>query len=63
MWLGANRNARKPPLAAWKLATRSRENREMGIISLATQNDALLLKNFHKFYNKNGFAMGSVDMG
>jgi hypothetical protein len=24
----------------------------MGIISLATQNDALLLKNLHKFYNR-----------
>jgi hypothetical protein len=52
MWRGADMNARKPCLAAWKLATRSKENGGMGIISLATQNDALLLKNLHKFYNR-----------
>jgi hypothetical protein len=51
MWWGADMNARKPPLATWKLATMSEENGEMGIISLETQNGALLLKSLHKFYN------------
>jgi hypothetical protein len=52
MWRGSDLNARKPPLAAWKLATRPKENGGMGIINLATQNDAIVLKNLHKFFNK-----------
>jgi hypothetical protein len=52
VWRGEDLNARKPPLAVWKLATRSKENGGMGIMNLATQNDALLLKFLHKFYNK-----------
>jgi hypothetical protein len=52
MWTGSDWNATKPPLAAWKLATRPKENGGMGIINVATQNDALLLKNLHKFFNK-----------
>jgi hypothetical protein len=51
MWRGADMNARKPPLAAWKLATRTKRNGGIDIINLATQNDAFLLKNLHKFYN------------
>jgi hypothetical protein len=54
MWRGADMNARKPQLAAWKLATRPKKNGGLGIINLATQNDALLLKNLHKFYNRLG---------
>jgi hypothetical protein len=52
MWRGAEMNARKPPLAAWKLATRPKRNGGLGIINLSTQNDALLIKNMHKFYNR-----------
>jgi hypothetical protein len=52
MWRGADVNARKPPLVAWKLATRPKENGGMGIINLATQNGALLLKISHKFFNR-----------
>jgi hypothetical protein len=51
MWRGADMNARKPPLAAWNLATRPKSNGGFGVINLSTQNDALLLKNLHKFYN------------
>jgi hypothetical protein len=52
MWRGVDMNARKPPLAAWKLATRPKSNGGLAIINLSTQNDALLLKNLHKFYNR-----------
>jgi hypothetical protein len=52
MWRGADMNARKPPLAAWNLATRPKSNGGFGVINLSTQNDALLLKNLHKFYNR-----------
>jgi hypothetical protein len=52
MWRGADINARKPPLAAWKLATRPKRNGGLGIINLSTQNDALLLKHLVKFFNR-----------
>jgi hypothetical protein len=52
MWRGADLNARKPPLAAWNLATKPKKMGGLGIINLHTQNDALLLKNLHKFYNR-----------
>jgi hypothetical protein len=52
MWRGTDMNAKKHPLAAWKLAMRPKRNGCLGIINLATQNDALLLKNLHKFYNR-----------
>jgi hypothetical protein len=52
MWRGSNLNTRKPPLAAWKLATKPKREGGLGIINLKTQNDALLLKILHKFFNK-----------
>jgi hypothetical protein len=52
MWRGSDLNARKPPLATWKLAIRPKRNGGLGILDLATQNDALLLKNLHKLYNR-----------
>jgi hypothetical protein len=42
----------KTPLAAWSLATRPKKEGGLGILNLQTQNDAHLLKNLHKFYNK-----------
>jgi hypothetical protein len=51
MWRGANMNAKKPPLAAWKLETRPKSDGGIGITNLSTQNNALLIKNLHKFYN------------
>jgi hypothetical protein len=45
-------NAKKPPLPVWKLASRPKRNGGLGIINLANQNDSLLLKNLHKFYNR-----------
>jgi hypothetical protein len=52
MWRGADLNARKPPMAAWSLATRPKKMGGLGIINLQTQNDALLLKNLHKLFNR-----------
>jgi hypothetical protein len=49
---GAYLNARKPPLTVWKLATRPKKEGWLGILNLETQNDALLLKNHHKFFNR-----------
>jgi hypothetical protein len=51
-WRGSDLNARKPPLAAWKLATRPKREGGLGIINLKTQNEALLMKHLHKFINR-----------
>jgi hypothetical protein len=52
LWAGGEVNARKPPLAAWKLVTRPKMKGGLGIIRLRPQNDALLMKILHKFYTK-----------
>jgi hypothetical protein len=50
MWRGSNLNAKKTPLAAaWTLATRPKKEGGLGILNLQTWNDALLMKNLHKF--------------
>lgn len=43
----------KPPLAAWSLVTRPKKEGGLGVLNLTTQNDALLLKSLHKFFNKS----------
>jgi hypothetical protein len=48
LWRGANLNARQPPLAEWKLATRPKKG-GLGVLNLETKNDVLLLKNLHIF--------------
>jgi hypothetical protein len=49
LWRGADLNARKPSLAAWKLITRPKK-RGLGVLNLESQNDALLLKKLHNFF-------------
>jgi hypothetical protein len=51
MWRGSDLNAKNPLLAAWSLATRPKKG-GLGIVNLQTQNEALLLKNLHKFFNR-----------
>jgi hypothetical protein len=48
-WRGTDLSDKKPPLVAWSLATRPKKEGGLGILNLQTQNDALLLKNLHKF--------------
>ena len=52
LWRGSDLNAKKPPLAAWKRVQRPKLKGGLGVINLRTQNTALLLKNWHKFFNK-----------
>jgi hypothetical protein len=41
--------SKRPPLAAWKMVTRAKKG-GLGVINL--KNEALLLKNLHKIFNK-----------
>jgi hypothetical protein len=54
-WRGSDLNDKRPPLAAWSLATRPKKEGGLGIVNLHTQNDALLLKSIHKFFNRQDY--------
>jgi hypothetical protein len=43
---------KEPPLATWKKVTRPKMKGGLGVIKLRVQNEVLLLKNLHKFFNK-----------
>jgi hypothetical protein len=50
LWREGDINAKKPPMAAWKLVTRPKRKGGLGVIRLRLQNDALLMKHLHKFF-------------
>jgi len=52
LWRGSDINARKQPKAAWELVCQPKEEGGLGVLDLEKQNEALLLKNLHKFLNK-----------
>jgi hypothetical protein len=52
LWRGSDINSKKPPKAAWKMVCLPKEEGGLGVIDLRVQNEALLLKNLHKFFNK-----------
>lgn len=51
LWRG-NSDTPRQSLAAWELVCRPKEKGGLGVINLRIQNEALLLKHLHKFYNK-----------
>jgi hypothetical protein len=51
LWMGGDVNAKKPPLATWKLVPKPKSKGDLGVIKLMLQNDVLLMKNLHKFFN------------
>ena len=52
LWQGAEINARKPPKAvAWKMVCAEKDG-GLGGIDIKKQNEALLLKNLNKFFNR-----------
>lgn len=51
LWRGSDINAKKPSLTAWDTVTRPKSQGGLRLIK-RVQNDALLLKNMHKFLNK-----------
>ena len=50
LWCGIN--ARNSPKAAWNMFCLPKEEGGLGVLNLKTQNEALMMKNLHKFYNK-----------
>jgi hypothetical protein len=52
LWRGGDINAKEPPLAAWKMVTKPKLKGDLGVINLRMQNEVILMKNLHKFFNK-----------
>jgi len=52
LWRGSDINSKKQPKAAWKLVCNSKENGGLGVHDMQIQNESLLLKHLHKFFNK-----------
>ena len=78
LWRGTNINGGSRPKAAWEMVCNSKEEGGLGIINLELQNQALLMKNLDKFFNrkdipwvnlvwekhyKNGRLQGTVKKG
>jgi hypothetical protein len=53
----------QPPLVVWKMVTKPKLKGGLGVINLIAQNEALLMKNLHKFFNKEDLPWVKVDMG
>jgi hypothetical protein len=52
LWRGSDTNAISPPKVYWEMFCLPKSEGGLGVIQLKTHNQALLLKNFHKFFNK-----------
>jgi len=52
LWRGNDINASKPPKTSWKMVCKTKEKGGLGVIDIEKQNEALLLKNLNKFFNK-----------
>jgi hypothetical protein len=52
LWRGKEFNQKKYNLAAWDLVRRPKSKGGLGVVNLAVQNNALLLKQLDKFYGK-----------
>jgi hypothetical protein len=51
LWRGGDTTSKKPPLTSWKMVTKPKLKGGMRVLNLRLENEALLLKNMHKFYN------------
>jgi len=50
---GADVNARQRPKVAWKVVCSGKKEGGLGVLDLKSQNEALLIKYLHKFFNKD----------
>jgi hypothetical protein len=51
-WRGSDINAKQKPKAGWPSMCRAKEEGRLGVINIKTQNEALLTKHLHTFFNK-----------
>jgi len=51
LWRSSDDNNRINAKAAWPLVTRPKPEGGLGVLDLRTQNEVLLIKNLHKFFN------------
>jgi hypothetical protein len=51
LWRGNSENKKGGNLVAWDIVQKPKDKGGLGVINLRLQNDALLLKHHHKFYN------------
>jgi len=52
LWRGSSSNGRTMPKVAWEMVSLPKKEGGLGIIDISIQNQALLMKNLDKFYNK-----------
>ena len=52
LWRGDDLNAKSPAKAAWHMVCLPKSQGDLNVINLTTQNEPLLLKNLHKFFNR-----------
>lgn len=52
LWRGTDLIAKSSPKSAWEIVCIPKKEGGLGVINLRVQNEALLLKNLHKFYNR-----------
>jgi hypothetical protein len=52
LWRGKDTSREGGNLAAWPMVSAPKPKGGLGVINLRLENDALLLKHLHKFYNK-----------
>ena len=53
LWRGNSQNNRGGNLAAWDMVQKPKAKGGAGVLNLRLQNDALLIKQLHKFYGKS----------
>jgi hypothetical protein len=53
LWRDSDVNAKKTPKGAWEMVCLPKSEGGLGILNLRTQNEALLLKHLHKFFNRH----------
>lgn len=53
LWRGSDMEDHMPAMVAWSVVSRPKNQGGLGICNLSVQNNALLLKNLHKFFNSH----------
>lgn len=62
LWRGADVNAKQKPKAVWPMVCRARNEGGLGVLDIKIQNEALLIKHLHKFFNKEDIP-GILNLG